>query len=53
MGAGDTFCSCLPMVSDCHFIFVRYEKLFGRLSDYNLCVTDAMKKDLLVNFKIK
>ncbi|NXD44690.1 ALG1 mannosyltransferase, partial [Copsychus sechellarum] len=30
-----------------------YEKLFGRLSDYNLCVTDAMKKDLWVNFKIK
>ncbi|KAF2983697.1 hypothetical protein EK904_011453, partial [Melospiza melodia maxima] len=30
-----------------------YEKLFGRLSDYNLCVTDAMRKDLWVNFKIK
>ncbi|NXU62312.1 ALG1 mannosyltransferase, partial [Horornis vulcanius] len=30
-----------------------YERLFGRLSDYNLCVTDAMKKDLWVNFKIK
>ncbi|NXI20899.1 ALG1 mannosyltransferase, partial [Sterrhoptilus dennistouni] len=30
-----------------------YEKLFGRLSDYNLCVTDAMKKDLWVNFRIK
>uniref|UniRef100_A0A8C5UFP3 Chitobiosyldiphosphodolichol beta-mannosyltransferase n=1 Tax=Malurus cyaneus samueli TaxID=2593467 RepID=A0A8C5UFP3_9PASS len=30
-----------------------YEKLFGRLSDYNLCVTDAMKEDLWVNFKIK
>ncbi|NWH99258.1 ALG1 mannosyltransferase, partial [Tichodroma muraria] len=30
-----------------------YEKIFGRLSDYNLCVTDAMKKDLWVNFKIK
>ncbi|NWW41376.1 ALG1 mannosyltransferase, partial [Panurus biarmicus] len=30
-----------------------YEKLFGRLSDYNLCVTDAMKKDLWGNFKIK
>uniref|UniRef100_A0A803W723 Chitobiosyldiphosphodolichol beta-mannosyltransferase n=1 Tax=Ficedula albicollis TaxID=59894 RepID=A0A803W723_FICAL len=30
-----------------------YEKLFGRLSDYNLCVTDAMKKDLWLNFKIK
>ncbi|NWW02351.1 ALG1 mannosyltransferase, partial [Oreocharis arfaki] len=30
-----------------------YEKVFGQLSDYNLCVTDAMKKDLWVNFKIK
>ncbi|RLV94059.1 hypothetical protein DV515_00013254 [Chloebia gouldiae] len=30
-----------------------YEKLFGSLSDYNLCVTDAMRKDLWVNFKIK
>ncbi|NXQ35404.1 ALG1 mannosyltransferase, partial [Alaudala cheleensis] len=30
-----------------------YEKIFGRLSDYNLCVTDAMKKDLWVHFKIK
>ncbi|NXP42253.1 ALG1 mannosyltransferase, partial [Leiothrix lutea] len=30
-----------------------YEKLFGHLSDYNLCVTDAMKKDLWVNFRIK
>ncbi|NXE66161.1 ALG1 mannosyltransferase, partial [Calcarius ornatus] len=30
-----------------------YEKVFGRLSDYNLCVTDAMRKDLWVNFKIK
>uniref|UniRef100_A0A669PNA4 Chitobiosyldiphosphodolichol beta-mannosyltransferase n=1 Tax=Phasianus colchicus TaxID=9054 RepID=A0A669PNA4_PHACC len=30
-----------------------YEKLFGRLSDYNLCVTDAMKEDLQVNCNIK
>uniref|UniRef100_A0A8B9SIG1 Chitobiosyldiphosphodolichol beta-mannosyltransferase n=1 Tax=Anas platyrhynchos TaxID=8839 RepID=A0A8B9SIG1_ANAPL len=30
-----------------------YEKLFGRLSDYNLCVTNAMKEDLWVNCKIK
>ncbi|NXD31889.1 ALG1 mannosyltransferase, partial [Spelaeornis formosus] len=30
-----------------------YEKLFGRLSDYNLCVTDAMRRDLWVNFRIK
>ncbi|NXU18037.1 ALG1 mannosyltransferase, partial [Pardalotus punctatus] len=30
-----------------------YEKLCGRLSDYNLCVTNAMKEDLWVNFKIK
>ncbi|XP_032303619.1 chitobiosyldiphosphodolichol beta-mannosyltransferase isoform X2 [Coturnix japonica] len=30
-----------------------YEKLFGRLSDYNLCVTDAMKEDLWVNCNIR
>ncbi|NXY16066.1 ALG1 mannosyltransferase, partial [Atrichornis clamosus] len=30
-----------------------YEKLFGRLSDYNLCVTDAMREDLWVNCNIK
>ncbi|XP_064528564.1 chitobiosyldiphosphodolichol beta-mannosyltransferase isoform X1 [Pseudopipra pipra] len=30
-----------------------YEKLFGRLSDYNLCVTDAMKEDLWMNCNIK
>uniref|UniRef100_A0A8C4T0W5 ALG1 chitobiosyldiphosphodolichol beta-mannosyltransferase n=1 Tax=Erpetoichthys calabaricus TaxID=27687 RepID=A0A8C4T0W5_ERPCA len=30
-----------------------YEKLFGRLSDYNLCVTNAMKEDLSTNWNIK
>uniref|UniRef100_A0A8C8A8Z1 Chitobiosyldiphosphodolichol beta-mannosyltransferase n=1 Tax=Otus sunia TaxID=257818 RepID=A0A8C8A8Z1_9STRI len=30
-----------------------YEKLFGRLSDYNLCVTNAMKEDLWVNCNIR
>ncbi|NXN27357.1 ALG1 mannosyltransferase, partial [Nycticryphes semicollaris] len=30
-----------------------YEKLFGRLSDYNLCVTNAMQEDLWVNCNIK
>ncbi|KAM6080358.1 chitobiosyldiphosphodolichol beta-mannosyltransferase isoform 3-T3 [Theristicus caerulescens] len=30
-----------------------YERLFGRLSDYNLCVTNAMKEDLWVNCNIK
>ncbi|NWI63217.1 ALG1 mannosyltransferase, partial [Todus mexicanus] len=30
-----------------------YEKLFGRLSDYNLCVTNAMREDLRVNCNIK
>ncbi|CAN2390783.1 Chitobiosyldiphosphodolichol beta-mannosyltransferase, partial [Pristimantis euphronides] len=30
-----------------------YEKIFGRLSDYNLCVTNAMKEDLLLNWRIK
>ncbi|EMP26838.1 Chitobiosyldiphosphodolichol beta-mannosyltransferase [Chelonia mydas] len=30
-----------------------YEKLFGRLSDYNFCVTNAMKEDLQMNCNIK
>ncbi|XP_054851285.1 chitobiosyldiphosphodolichol beta-mannosyltransferase [Eublepharis macularius] len=30
-----------------------YEKLFGRLSDYNICVTSAMKEDLEVNCNIR
>ncbi|KFP75320.1 Chitobiosyldiphosphodolichol beta-mannosyltransferase, partial [Acanthisitta chloris] len=30
-----------------------YEKLFGHLADYNLCVTEAMKEDLWVNCNIK
>ncbi|XP_040295837.1 chitobiosyldiphosphodolichol beta-mannosyltransferase isoform X1 [Bufo bufo] len=30
-----------------------YEKIFGRLSNYNFCVTNAMKEDLLHNWKIK
>ncbi|KAM4697998.1 chitobiosyldiphosphodolichol beta-mannosyltransferase isoform 2-T2 [Rhinophrynus dorsalis] len=30
-----------------------YEKLFGQLSDYNFCVTTAMKEDLMVNWNIK
>uniref|UniRef100_A0A8D0HAK6 Chitobiosyldiphosphodolichol beta-mannosyltransferase n=1 Tax=Sphenodon punctatus TaxID=8508 RepID=A0A8D0HAK6_SPHPU len=30
-----------------------YEKLFGRLSDYNFCVTNAMKEDLQINSNIK
>lgn len=34
-------------------IFVRYEKLFGRLADYNLCVTNAMKEDLRVTCNIQ
>ncbi|XP_077172616.1 chitobiosyldiphosphodolichol beta-mannosyltransferase isoform X2 [Paroedura picta] len=29
-----------------------YEQLFGRLSDYNICVTNAMKEDLEVNCNI-
>ncbi|XP_068102930.1 chitobiosyldiphosphodolichol beta-mannosyltransferase [Hyperolius riggenbachi] len=29
-----------------------YEKIFGRLSDYNFCVTNAMKEDLLHNWRI-
>ncbi|XP_076839363.1 chitobiosyldiphosphodolichol beta-mannosyltransferase [Brachyhypopomus gauderio] len=30
-----------------------YESVFGRLSDYNLCVTNAMRHDLLKNWNIK
>ncbi|XP_040212928.1 chitobiosyldiphosphodolichol beta-mannosyltransferase isoform X2 [Rana temporaria] len=30
-----------------------YEKVFGKLSDYNFCVTNAMKDDLMLNWKIK
>ncbi|KAM9305564.1 chitobiosyldiphosphodolichol beta-mannosyltransferase [Gastrophryne carolinensis] len=30
-----------------------YEKTFGRLSDFNFCVTNAMKEDLLLNWRIK
>ncbi|NP_001091244.1 ALG1, chitobiosyldiphosphodolichol beta-mannosyltransferase L homeolog [Xenopus laevis] len=30
-----------------------YEYVFGRLSDYNFCVTNAMKDDLMVNWNIK
>ncbi|XP_063790304.1 chitobiosyldiphosphodolichol beta-mannosyltransferase isoform X2 [Pseudophryne corroboree] len=30
-----------------------YEKLFGRLSNYNFCVTNAMKEDLLHNWSIR
>ncbi|XP_068765114.1 chitobiosyldiphosphodolichol beta-mannosyltransferase isoform X1 [Struthio camelus] len=30
-----------------------YEKLFGRLSDYNFCVTNAMKEDLWEKCSIK
>ncbi|XP_031421481.1 chitobiosyldiphosphodolichol beta-mannosyltransferase [Clupea harengus] len=30
-----------------------YEKFFGRFSSYNLCVTKAMKEDLLKNWSIK
>lgn len=43
----------LPLGSYWVSISVRYEKLFGRLSDYNLCVTDAMKEDLWVNCNIR
>ncbi|XP_041061881.1 chitobiosyldiphosphodolichol beta-mannosyltransferase isoform X2 [Carcharodon carcharias] len=31
----------------------RYEQFFGKLSDSNLCVTEAMKEDLRVNWNIK
>ncbi|XP_019348668.1 chitobiosyldiphosphodolichol beta-mannosyltransferase isoform X2 [Alligator mississippiensis] len=30
-----------------------YEKIFGRLSDHNFCVTNAMKEDLQMNYNIK
>ena len=31
----------------------RYEKFFGRFSQRNICVTDAMKKDLKENWGIR
>lgn len=31
----------------------RYEKLFGRLSHLNLCVTNAMREDLAENWRIR
>lgn len=34
------------------FSSFRYEEIFGRLSDYNICVTNAMKEDLEVNCNI-
>ncbi|XP_061455872.1 chitobiosyldiphosphodolichol beta-mannosyltransferase isoform X2 [Rhineura floridana] len=30
-----------------------YEEFFGRLSDYNICVTNAMKEDLQMNCNIR
>ncbi|XP_053550439.1 chitobiosyldiphosphodolichol beta-mannosyltransferase isoform X2 [Bombina bombina] len=38
-----------PIVRIAHW----YERFFGRLSDYNFCVTNAMKEDLLRNWRIK
>ncbi|POI23987.1 hypothetical protein CIB84_012265 [Bambusicola thoracicus] len=48
-----TACVGVALGSYWVLIPVRYEKLFGRLSDYNLCVTDAMKEDLWVNCNIR
>jgi hypothetical protein len=31
----------------------RYEKLFGRLSHLNLCVTNAMREDLAENWHVR
>ncbi|XP_043945720.1 chitobiosyldiphosphodolichol beta-mannosyltransferase [Protopterus annectens] len=44
-----TLGKCHPVVQ----IAKWYEKLCGRLSDCNLCVTDAMKEDLQSNWNIK
>ncbi|OXB70977.1 UNVERIFIED_CONTAM: hypothetical protein H355_010452 [Colinus virginianus] len=48
-----TVCAGTALGSYHLLISVRYEKLFGRLSDHNLCVTNAMKEDLWVNCNIK
>lgn len=34
-------------------IFCRYEKIFGRLSHLNLCVTNAMREDLAENWCVR
>lgn len=33
--------------------FGRYERFFGRFADHNLCVTDAMRRDLQKNWNIR
>ncbi|KAL7979087.1 hypothetical protein Chor_015111 [Crotalus horridus] len=38
--------------SECRKI-IRYEELFGSLSNYNICVTNAMKEDLQMNCNIR
>lgn len=37
----------------CCSLDLRYERFFGRFACYNLCVTNAMKKDLEKNWGIK
>lgn len=34
-------------------ISCRYEKIFGRLSHLNLCVTNAMREDLAENWGVR
>jgi len=34
-------------------VTVRYERIFGRMSTQNICVTDAMREDLLNNWNIR
>lgn len=35
------------------FLSHRYEKFFGHFADHNLCVTDAMRRDLWKNWNIR
>lgn len=59
-GTGDSFqksspcqqCVLLLKVRLLPF-FGRYERFFGRLADHNLCVTDAMRRDLQKNWNIR
>jgi len=46
---GLTLGSDAPLVK----LSLLYERIFGRLADFNLCVTKAMKDDLLKKWNIK
>jgi len=35
------------------YFIVRYERIFGRLTSYNICVTTAMREDLLHKWNVR